>query len=378
MMHNEYYAKNPDEYKKYLHEFEKRYDTLSKEDKKNFIGYRYNSYYNLCCTYSILNQKDSALYYFNKTIDAGKLDYNHFLGDSDLNNIRQEPEFKAKLNYVRSLVDYKYILQHAGKYNTSEQQNLPIFTYQSANDSNLVLLKKSFNLDSIAGHAGEVNRILNLMHWVHNLIPHDGNHGNPVVKNALSMINECKRDERGLNCRGLATVLNECYLAMGFKSRFVTCLPKDSLKVDNDCHVINMVYSNDLKKWIWIDPTFDAYVMDEKGNLLGIEDVRERLVNNKPIILNPDANWNNKMTETHANYLDYYMSKNLYLLECPVNSEYNTETIEPNKTVEYVDLIPLDYFDKSLSDKTTTDTKSGYKMIKHKTNNSGYFWQAPK
>jgi hypothetical protein len=71
---------------------------------------------------------------------------------------------------------------------------------------------------------------------------------NPAVKNAMSMIAVCKRDNRGLNCRGLATVLNECYLAMGFKSRFVTCLPKDSLNIDPDCHVINAVYSNTLKK----------------------------------------------------------------------------------------------------------------------------------
>ena len=33
-----------------------------------------------------------------------------------------------------------------------------------------------------------------------------------------------------------------------------------------------------MKKWLWIDPTFDAYVMNEKGELLSIEEVRERLI----------------------------------------------------------------------------------------------------
>lgn len=381
LMVSAYKAKNPNEYKKYLREFDARYDTLSKEDKRDFIGYRYNSYYNLCCTYSLLNQKDSAVRYFAMAVDAGMVDYSHVLEDSDLNNIRQEPEFKAKLQYVKSVGDYKFILQHAGAYNTAEKQTLPAFTYDSANDPNLVLLRKTLNLDSIAGQAGEVNRILNLMHWLHNLIPHDGEHGNPVVKNALSMINECKQTDRGLNCRGLATVLNECYLSMGFKSRFVTCLPKDSLHIDPDCHVIDMVWSNDLKKWLWIDPTFNAYVMDENGNLLSIEEVRERLVNNKPLILNPDANWNNRNTETHADYLDYYMSKNLYMLECAVNSTYNTETIEPNKTVEYVRLIPLDYFDKSLTKEEAQPASRAHGGVYHwdvyKTNNPDYFWQAP-
>lgn len=59
----------------------------------------------------------------------------------------------------------------------------------------------------------------------------------------------------------MAQMLNECYLAMGFKSRFITCMPKVMI---NDCHVINAVYSNTLNKWLWMDPTFNAYVTDEK------------------------------------------------------------------------------------------------------------------
>ena len=36
-------------------------------------------------------------------------------------------------------------------------------------------------------------------------------------------------------------------------------------KMVNDCHVINVVYSATLDKWVWVDPTFDAYVVDENG-----------------------------------------------------------------------------------------------------------------
>jgi hypothetical protein len=135
---------------------------------------------------------------------------------------------------------------------------------------------------------------------------------------------------------------------MGIKSRFVTCLPKDSLDIDNDCHVINMVYSMQLKKWLWIDPTNDAYVMDEKGELLSIEEVRERLIYDKPLILNPDANWNHISSVTKKEYLENYMAKNLYLLECPLHSEYDLETKMENKEIIYLQLIPLDYFKKSL------------------------------
>jgi len=268
-------------------------------------------------------------------------------------------------------------LKKAGKYNLAEKRELPAFTYQPADNPNLAALRKAFNLDSIAGTGTEVSKILNLMHWIHNLVPHDGGHGNPAEMNAMNMIAVCKKDKRGLNCRGLATVLNECYLSMGIKSRFVTCLPKDSLGIDQDCHVINMVYASELKKWIWIDPTFDAYVMNEKGELLGIGEVRERIINGKPLILNPDANWNHRASETKEYYLYSYMAKNLYLLECPISSEYDTETRHEGKVISYMQLVPLDYFKKSLDKSVSTNNVNKTSFVVYRTNNPNAFWQLP-
>ncbi len=268
-------------------------------------------------------------------------------------------------------------LKKAEKYNFEDVREIPKFTYQSKENPNLVALRKVFKLDSIAGAGNEVSQILNLLHWVHNLIPHDGNHGNPQIMNAMNMISVCKKNNRGLNCRGLATVLNECYLSLGFKSRFITCLPKDSLGIDKDCHVINMVYSDSLMKWLLIDPTYDAYVMNEKSELLSIEEVRDRIINDKPLIISPDANWNHKLSLVKEYYL-YYMAKNLYILECPVNSEYDTETKKQGKTIPYIQLLPLNYF-KQLPDKTeSTDEKTGTIFIKYKTNNPTLFWEAPR
>jgi len=271
------------------------------------------------------------------------------------------------------------VLKKAGKYNLAEKRDepLPVFTYQSATNPNLDTLRKTFNLDSIAGAGNEISRILNLMHWMHNLVPHDGGHGNPAEMNAKSMIAVCAKEKRGLNCRGLAMALNECYLALGYKSRYVTCLPKDSLGIDNDCHVINMVYSTELKKWLWIDPTFDAYVMNEKGELLSIAEVRERIIDGRPLILNPEANWNHKISQTKESYLYSYMAKNLYMLECAVSSEYDTETRVPGKSISYVKLMPLDYFKKALGKGISTNNITKVSFVNYRTNNPQYFWQAP-
>ena len=267
-------------------------------------------------------------------------------------------------------------LKNAYKYNANEKRDIPNFTYQDSTNENLKKLRQGFNLDSIAGNANEISKILNLMHWIHNLIPHDGIHGNPQVKNALNMINVCKKNNIGLNCRGLATVLNECYLSMGFKSRFVICLPKDSLGIDPDCHVINMVFSKSLNKWIYIDPTHDLYVMNEKGELLGIEEVRKRLINNKPLIINPDANWNHKESTVIEHYIYEYMAKNLYMFKCPLQSQFDTETRAKGKDINYVNLIPTEYFKQEPIIETYTDEfETSFKI--YKTNNPNIFWKKP-
>ena len=282
--------------------------------------------------------------------------------DTAYTQIKYEPSYLEKLKIAK---DYKY----------ETDVEVPAFTYQDASDPSLVALREGFNLDSIAGTGNEVSQILNLMHWIHDLVPHDGNSLIPAARNAMDLIRVCKSEERGLNCRGLSTVLNECYLSMGFKSRFVTCMPKE--KDFQDCHVINMVYSNDLQKWIWLDPTHDAYILDEKGELLGFQEVRERLINGKMLILNPDANWNNKNSTLKENYLYNYMAKNLYRFSSPLHSRYDIETREKGKRLEYVELLPLDGLHQLPKISEKTYPKSGVTFKTYKTNNPNIFWAPP-
>lgn len=309
-----------------------------------------------------------------------------FYTDKDSISVKITPttkfDFYILLNdTIKALTEIKYkpsyldVLKKADKYNVNDKGIFPKFTYQSKDDSNLVVLRKALKLDSIAGSGNEASKIINLLHWIHNLIPHDGNHDNPAVKNAMNMIAECKRDNRGLNCRGLATVLNECYLSLNIPSRFVTCMPKDS--VFDDCHVINMVYEKELKKWIWIDPTNDAYVMNEKGELLSIEEVRNRIINNKPVLVNPDANWNHKSSVLKEEYLFNYMAKNLYRIQCPIDSKYDYETWQKGKVVNYIELLPLDAYNQTPQKESHISQKTGTTFNYYKTNNPKAFWVLP-
>ncbi|MDH6309956.1 hypothetical protein M2451_002847 [Dysgonomonas sp. PFB1-18] len=276
-------------------------------------------------------------------------------------------QIKVEMSYLTKL-------KNAKEYNYSDQRPIPEWTYMSSDNPDLKKLRAEYKLDSVAGNGDEISKIMNLMYWLHDLVPHDGSSSNPSPRNAMNIIKVCKEQNRGVNCRMLATALNECYLAMGIKSRFVTCMPKE-LEFD-DCHVINAVYSNDLGKWIWIDPSFAAYVKDENGVLLGIQEVRERLIDGRPLVLNEDANWNHKEKQTKEYYLETYMAKNLYRLECSPESKYNMETRTGNEDAVYVQLLPLD----ALNQSPQKDVKEQKKRmwIDYKTNNPDLFWVKPK
>lgn len=301
--------------------------------------------------------------------------------DSISTEINEETKFdfiilrKKDTAYTQILYVEPYLktLQKAGIYDTTQKREIPSFTYLKENDKQLKKLRKEFKLDSIAGGGNDVSKLLNMMHWVHNLIRHDGSSDNPTLKNAIDLIKVCTSEKRGVNCRMMATVLNECFLSMGYKSRMVTCMPKP-LNFD-DCHVINTVYLENEKRWIWLDPTFDAYVMDETGKLLGIQEVRERLIANKPLILNPEANWNRKNSQSKEYYLYTYMAKNLYRLEVPLHSTFNYETQENGKIIESVQLLPLDGINQTPILKIYKDEKNNVTYKTYITNDPTLFWE---
>jgi len=335
---------------------ETKYYQQDKSQQKESVDILQHIYYNLACAYSMLGDKNEAVSAYEKAIKKGYNNYIHAKNDSDLDNIRDLPEFKKLQTSIREKGDYTYILQKSGPYT----QEPPVFTYQSPDDQALSELKEYFNLDSISGNGDEISRVMNIMTWTHNLIKHDGSFMPPTEKRtAISFYKYAKEHDKGINCRALAIFLNECYLAMGFKSRFITCLPKN--ENDSDCHVINMVYSETLNKWVWVDPTFNTWVKDENGNMLGIGEVRKRLIENRPVFINDDANWNNKIKYTKEMYIDSYMAKNLYWFSCTASSSVDSDMIR-----EYnckIALVPHNYYQKN------RDSLTYY------SHDDDYFWE---
>ena len=344
------------------------YNDLNQEQKSKYLWLARDLTYNLSCVYSCINNKKEAVKYLTISIGYGYKNYYHVLKDSDLDNIRNEPGYKKALYVLKQKGDYKEILKGYPGY-TQTDFNIPDFSYQHPEE--LKHLREKHNLDSIAGNGDEFSRIVNLMSWVHNTVPHDGGAMKPKNRSADWIIALHKNENKSFNCRILATVLNEVYLSMGYKSRFVTCKPKG--EKFNDCHVINMVYSNQYKKWLWMDPSFEAYLMDEYGTPLSIHEVRERLVNNLPVEVYEKLNWNGKPYRGgEERYLHEYMSKNLFRFSCPLYSTSGYESAGSKRI--YVELFP----DKYTHDNTIFGSKnSSGPSDKYIINNADLFWRKP-
>jgi hypothetical protein len=226
--------------------------------------------------------------------------------------------------------DYLDILSIYSTWGNTETETIP-FTYADQSDTGLTELRTGYNLDEVAGSGSEIERILNLMQWVHETVPHAGSASNPWPPTAKNII----QADRAVNCRMIATVLNEVYLSMGFRSRILVCLPEDY--PPPDCHVVNIVYSDDLEKWLLMDASFEMYFYDDNNELLGPEEIRSRYISGLPIMINPGANHNGSPV---AEWAETYMIKNLIWFNTPVSHGYNTEGSAP---VQYAALIPGNY-----------------------------------
>jgi len=378
LIHDAYQKRNDNEGLKLMTELMGQYNLLTPQDKRMYRGYLTNNWYNVSCLYALINKKPEALSTLDSAVKYGYINYKHLQEDTDFAGIRNEAKFKQIAQSLREVGDYKYILQKAEKFNTNDTRVIPAFTYQSAKDANLVAIRKNFTLDSIAGKGNESSKAINILKWVHNTVKHDGQHESGITMiNANEIISKATAKNIGVSCGELATTLNECYLAMGWKSRKVYCFPKDSLNMDYDSHVINVVYLPGLSKWVWMDPTNNAYVMDENKNLLGIAEVRERLIKSQPMLINDDANWNNRQKVTVDDYLNSYMIKNLYRVYSPLRNEYNYETRDKDKTITYISLLPVEYF-KQTPDRSEEKNKHTNLVIeRYRTNNADAFWKLP-
>ena len=90
------------------------------------------------------------------------------------------------------------------------------------------------------------------------------------------------------------------------------------------------------------------------------------MITGQPLYLNEDANRNNENKQTKESYLDSYMAKNLYWINCVDNSCFNPEGRYRYFGQRYILLLPEDF-----------SSPATVGLGKHITHDADYFWQKP-
>ena len=223
------------------------------------------------------------------------------------------------------------------------------FEYAASTDPILTEFRETYQLDRIAGTSSEIERLVRVMCWVHRLTSHAVNPTRPEEMTGLHLVRWTLEEGKRFNCWMYATVLNDALLSVGFASRLVHLCPHSDHP--NESHYVTAVYSSRYAKWIHLDPDMCAYVTDENGVPLGVGEIRERMIDRRPLLVSNtiDMAYTSMLGKplVKSVYL-WYLSKNLFRIECPARSVPGYETDFSGN--EYVHLVPDKYHDEWLSE----------------------------
>lgn len=249
------------------------------------------------------------------------------------------------------------------------------FSYAPPSDENLTKLRDTYDLETIAGHGSETERIINLTTWVYQLTGHANEPQIPKELNALNLIRLARDKHMLINCFMKTVILNEVFLAMGFSSRWTHLLPHSN--EEDQSHFVTSVYSPSLGRWIFMDPDMGAYVTDEQGSILGVAEIRSRLIAGKPLVVKDldtslsflARSWSSVRNSAEGVDYPWFLSAFIFKIRCPQASRFNQRSM-PDKV--YFELLPDGYREELLQESQMTERgKTVY------INDEELFWQRP-
>lgn len=190
------------------------------------------------------------------------------------------------------------------------------FRYDMTSPS-LEELAEKYDLAQVAGDGDTQDKAIRLLKWLSENVYHFGMYDNHVEQDALSLLEYSfsKGQEYGINCMALSTILTESLLSQGIYARTIWLMP--GVPEDMDNHVITMAFILERDKWIFLDPTYNAYFSDDESNMLSPLEIREGIISSSPLLLNKDAHYNGAViaeSET-GGYLEY-LAKDMFYFYC--------------------------------------------------------------
>ncbi len=250
-------------------------------------------------------------------------------------------------------------LKRSGPYITGGNPLKYRFSYASESTDVFKYNRRHFHLRKIAGTGYDYDKMMRLCRWVHQSIKHSGKSVPQVLYNLRCLMSATSRCGMPGNCWVMAMCLSEALLSIGIKAKYIKGY---SLNGVDKFHVFVSAWSRKLKKWVFIDPTYGAWVKDMNGNLLSPSEIRYNLINDIPMQLNEDADYNGDRSMAKT-YLSHYLAPYMYHMMANTFSQDETEGDSSHSQGCWISLVP------------SGETNLTYAHIP--TSDDEYFWQPP-
>lgn len=197
-----------------------------------------------------------------------------------------------------------------------EEGNAQIRLIYDCSNAELDRLKMAYQLEAVAGVGTDFEKAVRLLKWVSGHLYHKGNFNADIPYNALALLEYAydKGPAGGISCVALATVLSGCLLAVGLKARRVLIMPCSPY--DGDSHAVVQVFIGEMNKWVMLDPTYSAYLVNEKKEPLSLLELRSCLSDQKPVFFSAEARYNGAewKQEDEKSGVEYF-AKNLFYMQ---------------------------------------------------------------
>lgn len=231
---------------------------------------------------------------------------------------------KSRLETLKEFAEYAPIREEE-PYST---------TYVLSGSSPAVLEKYSYSayLADVAPGTDEV--AFRLLSFVCDHFGHNGSSGLHQGRRIEDILDFLERNDRKVNCRGLAILLASLLRLNGIKARHITCMPYED--PFTDCHVVVDCLLPSGKR-IMLDPTSRLYYTDKDGQYVSLPRLRELLIADEPLFPNTDASYNGGSFDAEDNR--NYMIKNTFRFSRATHYENGSDDDASRR----VELIPGGY-----------------------------------
>ena len=149
-------------------------------------------------------------------------------------------------------------------------QRTPLpFYHENASVPQIKELRDRYDFDEyVARGKTELEQMFLLQDWVYTHVAYGGAPEFIDLRDSFAILDMASRGEE-FWCNNLAAVYLQCAVSLGWTARYIFLRSPHG-----DAHVTNDIWSNELRKWIMIDATWNLHV-ERDGVPLSIAEVRE-------------------------------------------------------------------------------------------------------